>query len=42
MKRKYSRSKYNAKKTKVDAITFDSKKEAKRYQELKKNLNLIC
>ena len=35
MKRKYSRSKYNAKKTKVDEITFDSKKEAKRYQELK-------
>jgi len=28
-------NKYNAKKTVVDGITFDSKKEAKRYQELK-------
>lgn len=28
-------SKYKAKKTKVDGITFDSKKEAKRYTELK-------
>lgn len=29
------RSKYNAKKTVVDEIEFDSKKEAKRYKELK-------
>lgn len=29
------RSKYNAKKTTVDGITFDSKREAERYQELK-------
>ena len=29
------RSKYNAKKTQVDGITFDSKKEAARYVELK-------
>jgi hypothetical protein len=28
-------SKYKAKKTEVDGITFDSKAEAKRYQELK-------
>ena len=28
-------SKYKAKKTEVDGIIFDSKKEAKRYQELK-------
>lgn len=28
-------SKYHAKKTTVDGITFDSKREAKRYQELK-------
>ena len=28
-------SKYNAKKTVVDGITFDSKREAARYQELK-------
>ena len=28
-------SKYKAKKTVVDGITFDSKKEARRYQELK-------
>ncbi len=28
-------SKYNAKKTKVDGITFDSQKEAHRYRELK-------
>lgn len=28
-------NKYNAKKTYVDGIAFDSKKEAKRYQELK-------
>ena len=29
------KSKYHAKKTVVDGITFDSKKEAKRYMELK-------
>lgn len=29
------RSKYNAKKVTIDGITFDSKKEAARYQELK-------
>ena len=29
------KSKYNAKKTVVNGITFDSKKEAKRYMELK-------
>lgn len=28
-------SKYKAKKTKVDGITFDSKKEAERYRQLK-------
>jgi hypothetical protein len=28
-------SKYNAKKTEVDGITFDSRREALRYQELK-------
>lgn len=28
-------NKYNARKTEVDGITFDSKKEAKRYCELK-------
>lgn len=28
-------SKYRAKKTKVDGITFDSRKEARRYSELK-------
>lgn len=27
--------KYNAKKTAVDGITFDSKREAKRFEELK-------
>lgn len=30
-----SHSKYHSKKVTVDGITFDSKKEAKRYQELK-------
>lgn len=30
-----SKSKYNAKKTLVDGICFDSKAEARRYQELK-------
>ena len=29
------RSKYNAKKTTIDGITFDSKKESERYAELK-------
>ena len=29
------RNKYGNKKTVVDGITFDSRKEAKRYQELK-------
>ncbi|MDD3747626.1 MAG: DUF1064 domain-containing protein, partial [Anaerostipes sp.] len=28
-------SKYGARKTVIDGITFDSKREAKRYQELK-------
>ena len=32
---KPKRSKYNARKTVVDGIRFDSKAEAKRYQELK-------
>lgn len=31
----YGRSKYNAHKTKVDGITFDSKREAERWKELK-------
>ena len=31
----YGKSKFNARKTVVDGITFDSKREAKRYQELK-------
>lgn len=31
-------SKYNSRKTVVDGIVFDSKKEAKRYVELKKKL----
>lgn len=31
----YGKSKYHATKTVVDGITFDSKKEAKRYAELK-------
>ena len=31
----YNFSKYNSKKTVVDGITFSSKKEAKRYEELK-------
>lgn len=35
MKRKYRKNKYGAKKTTVDGHTFDSKAEAKRYQELK-------
>ena len=29
------RQKYNARKTKIDGITFDSKAEARRYRELK-------
>lgn len=32
---KKNKSKYNAKKVTVDGITFDSKKESKRYLELK-------
>lgn len=32
---KQLKNKYNAKKTTVDGITFDSRKEAKRYTELK-------
>ena len=32
---RYRHSKYNAKKTVVDGITFDSQKEARRYGELK-------
>lgn len=31
----YKKSKYHAKKVEVNGITFDSKKEAKRYEELK-------
>jgi hypothetical protein len=31
----YKSSKYGSKKVEVDGITFDSKKEAKRYQELR-------
>lgn len=31
---RYKKSKYGAKKTVIDGIEFDSKKEAKRYQEL--------
>ena len=33
--RKQMRNKYRAKKTTIDGITFDSRKEAMRYQELK-------
>ena len=35
MEKRPKRSKYNARKTVVDGITFDSKKEARRYEELK-------
>ena len=35
MQKRPTRSKYNARKTKVDGITFDSMKEARRYKELK-------
>lgn len=35
MQKRPKRSKYNAKKTVVDGITFDSKKEARRYADLK-------
>ena len=35
MQKRPKRSKYNARKTIVDGITFDSKKEARRYKELK-------
>lgn len=31
---RYKKSKYGAKKTVIDGITFDSQKEAKRYREL--------
>ncbi len=34
-RQKEKRSKYGAKKTEVDGIVFDSKKEARRYSELK-------
>lgn len=34
-KKKKKKSKYRAIKTKVDGISFDSKKEARRYKELK-------
>lgn len=34
-KKKKKKSKYSAVKTKVDGIKFDSKKEARRYKELK-------
>lgn len=36
---RYKKSKYGAKKTVIDGITFDSVKEAKRYQELKRMQN---
>ena len=35
MQKRPTRSKYNARKTVVDGITFDSKKEARRYADLK-------
>lgn len=35
MQKRPKRSKYNARKTVVDGITFDSKKEARRYESLK-------
>ena len=35
MQKRPTRSKYNDRKTVVDGITFDSKKEARRYEELK-------
>ena len=35
MNKRPKRSKYNARKTVVDGITFDSMKEARRYEELK-------
>lgn len=35
MQKRRCKSKYNARKTIVDGITFDSKKEARRYEELK-------
>lgn len=40
----YGKSKYHAKKTVVDGIVFDSKKEAKRYGELKlmERAGVIC
>ena len=36
---RYRKSKYGAKKAIVDGVTFDSIKEAKRYQELKRMQN---
>ena len=36
---RYKKSKYGAKKTVIDGITFDSVKEAKRYQELMRMQN---
>lgn len=38
------KSKYNARKTTIDGITFDSAREAKRYQELKlmERAGVIC
>lgn len=35
MRQKFKKSKYHATKTIIDGIAFDSRKEAKRYQELK-------
>lgn len=35
MQRRITRSKYSAKKAVIDGITFDSRREARRYQELK-------
>ena len=35
-------SKYNSRKTTVDGFTFDSKKEAKRYLELKQMEKWVC
>lgn len=33
------KNKYNAKKTEIDGIVFDSRKEAQRYQDLKRELD---
>lgn len=40
MNKRKKRSKYNARKTMVDGIKFDSKKEARRYEELKLQENV--